>query len=94
MRLEFSSVKTIDVFYQFKYPEEFAAVLHGDAYWYPNPINILGYYNKFYSMDYYREFDMNHPKCWFCGRYIKKGDWWKGNYTGPCKVCYEPIRPY
>lgn len=74
MRQQIQFTKVADLFYQVQYPEEFDSVLRGDAYWYPHPINIIDYQNKFYSMHHYREFDTNKPKCWTCGKFVKKGE--------------------
>ena len=80
--------ETIDMIYQFNYPEEFNSVLRGDGYWL-DPINILGHYNKFCELWSYKVLDMNRPRCYYCGKYVKKGNWWKGRYTGPCRDCDE-----
>lgn len=38
----------------------------------------------------YRTIDTAHPRCYFCGRFYKTGDWWKREgWTGPCTNCYE-----
>lgn len=83
--------KEIDSYDQLRYPEDFQAVLRGDAYYYPEPINILGYYKKFCELGSYRIIDLAHPKCYYCGKFVKAGDWWKGLYSGPCKDCYDYI---
>lgn len=83
-------IKWIDSYDLVEYPQEFQSVLAGDAYW-QEPIKILGHYGRFQELNTYRLFDMDHPKCYYCGKFVKKGDWWKGKYTGPCSDCYDPI---
>ena len=33
--------------------------------------------------------DPKHPRCLMCGKFYRKGKWWKGSYTGPCIDCDE-----
>lgn len=83
--------KEVEVFDVVDYPQDYHKVMSGDAYWNDGPIKVLGYYGKFYDMNTYTYFDTEHPRCYHCGKFIKKGNWWRDKYTGPCKDCYERI---
>lgn len=103
--LKLQRIADVDVLYQETYPNNYDGVLRGSAYWYPHPIDIKGYYGKFAILEHYippeidmggtwlyHYVDMDHPKCYYCGKFVKKGDWWKGRYTGNCVDCYEDLR--
>lgn len=74
------------------YPTEFDKVLEGRAYWHPEPvIELLGHYGKWFDMVGWKYIDIEHPRCYYCGKFVKKGSWWKGKFTGNCEDCYDSI---
>lgn len=95
---------TWEVYDTYEYPNGFQEVLEGRAYWQTTPLQILGHYGKFDMLGGYlpdvkmhwveRRIDMEHPRCYYCGKFVKKGDWWEYGYikrTGPCLNCDEDI---
>lgn len=73
-------------------PEDYEKVMDPQqhVYWHPS-LKILGHYGKFTTLHDMRVVDLDHPKCYYCGKFIKKGDWWKGRYSGPCTDCFEDL---
>lgn len=80
-------------FNSYIYPEGFKEVLEGKAYWWEEPIEILNYEGIYYYITehWWRKYDPKHPRCYYCGKFIKAGDWWKGKYTLPCLNCGESL---
>lgn len=76
---------------RYPYPTHFQEVLEGQAYWYTRPIEeIFPRTSKYFDICTYQYIDPQHPRCYGCGKFIKKGDWWKyEGLTGPCRNCYE-----
>lgn len=76
--LKLQRIVEVDVVYQEKYPDNYAGVVtYGSAYWYPHPIEILGYYGRFYDRNSYTYKDTNRRQCYNCHKFMKKEwkDW-------------------
>lgn len=91
-----------ETYNQYTYPEGFQAILDDPRhnYW-MDPIEYIGpstlCYWRHSSDDRagWIRHDPQHPRCGFCGKFVKAGDWWKYTYwgrTGPCMTCDEDKR--
>jgi hypothetical protein len=79
---------------QYEYPEHYEdVVIKREGMW-PAwllvPVWKTDERVQFCEVGSYRTIDTAHPKCYFCGKFIKNDDSWKyEGYTGPCRDCYE-----
>jgi len=82
--------------YQFDYPDGWQEIKHGFGYWKDPVIEIIGeaglcYWNRGDGL--WTKYDPKHPRCGFCGKFVKAGNAWKyEGWTGPCSDCYENTR--
>lgn len=81
------------IFPIYTYPEGFAEVLVGNDYWDDEPITIVSREGIYYFMAEWgwRKHDPQHPRCYYCGKFVKAGNWWKDIWTGPCRDCNDSL---
>lgn len=88
----------------FPYPDHASEVLRGEAYWdLPDNLSTTGSIIEIIESagirytqweGWWRKIDPRHPRCWYCGKFVKTGNEWRRYQTNPCNDCSESLHPW